>query len=333
MATIKDVAARAGVSVTLVSRYINQKKGVGPESAKRIQDAIDDLHYQPNALARSLVQGETKTIAVLLDHLCSPRLFPFIQGIEEVAFTAGYTPVFLSGAGDPKRKAQIFSEYSSQGLVDGMILYGDLAVDEKNTQSIFNRNLPIACVDCQTEQISGDAIRIDSAQGAYQLARHLLRDHRWVCLFTAEKDSADTKSRITGYGRAVKEISDEDHMHMVDSGWTEEDGYQTMTRLLNKNICPEAVMATSDACAYGVMKALVERGKRIPEDVAVTGFGGEGVTTVDTRLPALTTVQQPMKEIGREAAKMLILRIAQPGLPLEKRYFSSQLVLRRSSRL
>jgi len=333
MATIKDVAARAGVSVTLVSRYINQKKGVGPDSAKRIQDAIDDLHYKPNALARSLVQGETHTIAVLMDDLCSPRLFPFIQGIEEVAFPAGYTPVFLSGGGNIKRKSSIYAGYSSQGIVDGMILYGDLDVTEGTNKDTFTANLPLVRVDCMTEHLSGDRIRFDSAQGAYQTARHLLRDHGWVCLFTADKDSADTKSRITGYGRAVKEISDEDHMHVVESGWTEEDGYNTMNRLLSKGICPEAIMGTSDANAYGVMKALVEHGKRIPEDVAVSGFGGEGVSSVDTRLPALTTLQLPMKEIGKEAAKMLILRIAQPGVPLENRFFSSQLTLRRSSRL
>ncbi len=333
MATIKDVAARAGVSVTLVSRYINQKKGVGEDSARRIQSAIDDLHYKPNALARSLVQGETHTIAVLMDHLCSPRLFPFIQGVEEVAFSAGYTPIFLSASGNAARKSRIFAEYSSRGLVDGMILYGDLDATPESRENYVNNTMPLACVDCAAEHLAGDTIRFDSSQGAYQLARHLLRDRRWVCLFIAEPDSADTRSRISGYGRAVKEISDEDHMHIVNSGWTEEEGYQTMMRLLNKGICPEAVMATNDACAYGVMKALTERGKRIPEDVAVTGFGGDGVQSVDTRLPALTTVQQPMKDIGKEAAKMLILRIAQPGLPLENRFFSSQLVLRRSSHL
>jgi len=330
MATMKDVAARAEVSVTLVSRYINQKKGVGPESAKRIQEAIDELNYKPNALARSLVQGETKTIAVLLDNLCSSRMFPFIQGIEEVVHAAGYTVIFLSGAGDVRRKAQIFNEYS-RGRVDGILVYGELEFDLREDDLRGTTQLPLTFVDSDITFFSGDHVKFDSAQGSYQLARHLLRDRRWVCLFTADKDSRETQNRMNGYARAVREVSDEDHMHMVESGWSEQEGYQTMIRLLSKGICPEAVMAASDDCACGVMKALVEFGKRIPEDVAVTGFGGD-TPVADPRLPALTTIHQPLREIGKEAAKMLLLRISQPGLPLENRYFPSQLSLHRSSR-
>jgi len=330
MATIKDVAARAGVSVTLVSRYINSKKGVGPESAAKIQEAVDALHYRPNQLARSLVQGQTKTIAVLLDTLCNQRYFPLIQGIEEITLPAGYSLVFLSAAADAKRKTALFNEYS-HGRVDGIILYGNLEFDIHKDEIDLSSSLPLSFVDSDIRYLAGDHVSFDAAQGAYQLSRHLLRERGWVCLFTGDKNAKETQERISGYGRAIREISDEDHMHMVESGTSEEEGYNTMRRLLGKNICPQAIMAASDASACGVMKALLEHGKRIPEDVAVTGFGGD-VTVLDSRLPTLTTVQQPMKEIGREAAKMLLLRIAQPGLPLENKFFSSQLVLRRSSR-
>ena len=330
MATIKDVAKQAGVSVTLVSRYINHKKGVGKESAFRIAQAIDELHYQPNQLARSLVQGKTRTIAVLLDSLRNTLFFPLIQAVEEVAGEAGYDVVFLSSNGDAQRKMELFTTYT-HGRVDGLMLYGGLPVLPQEA-GLDVQGTALVTVDAELPGVTADAFAFDARKGAYLVTRSMLRDRKWVSLFAGDPGLTLTQEMQAGYEEAVLEFSNEDHIHVLPCGFEEGQGYGTMRRLLGKGICPQGVLAASDEAAYGVMKALLENGRRVPEDVAVAGFGGLGQGQ-DGKLPALTTVNRPMYAMAHEAARVLLDRIAQPGQPGETRKFEPEVMIRRSTRL
>lgn len=330
MATIKDVAKQAGVSVTLVSRYINHKKGVGKDSALRIAQAIDELHYQPNQLARSLVQGKTRTIAVLLDSLRNTVFFPLIQAVEEAAQESHYDVVFLSSHGDAQRKLELFSAYT-HGRVDGLLLYGGLPGGAAEG-GLEGHSTALAVVDGNWPGEDADCFASDAKQGAYLVTRSLLRDRKWVSFFTGETEMAMTEQMQAGYEQAVLEFSNEDHVHVLSCGFQEEQGYGTMRRLLGKGICPQGILTSSDEAAFGVMRALQEAGRRIPEDVAVAGFGGGGQCP-DPHLPALTTVNRPIYDMTREAVRALLQRIEQPDKPREVQSFEPLLLIRRSTRV
>ncbi|NLG37503.1 MAG: LacI family transcriptional regulator [Clostridiales bacterium] len=326
MATIKDVAKKAGVSITLVSRYINARKGVGAESAKRIAAAIEELGYQPNTLARSLVQGRTRTVAVLMDTLCSESYFPFIEGIEEGLAESEYSAVFLSGS-TVALKQRYFDEFSV-GRVDGMIVSGALPV-ESSQHSAKGRALTL--VDNRIPGLEADIVYFDNRQGAYLLTRHMLRTRQWVCHFSGGERTLAAFEREQGYRQAMVESQGEDHVHIVECGLDKKDGFDTMKRLLGKDLCPEAVLCSTDEVAFGVMQALLEHGKRVPEHVFLAGFGGSS-DPLDPRYPTLTTVALPMHEMGRDAAQLLLARIANPELPMQVREHMPRLLLKRSTR-
>lgn len=326
VATIKDVARKAGVSVTLVSRFINARKGVGPESAQRIASAIEELGYQPNTLARSLVQGRTSTIAVLMDTLCSPSVFPFIEGVEEGLAGTGYDAVFLSGS-TPELKQRYFEEFSV-GRVDGMIVSGALTV-ESSRHSAKGRALTL--VDNRIPGLDADIVYFDNRQGAYLLTRHMLRSRRWVCHFSGGPLLLAATEREEGYRQAMIEAQGEDHVHIVECGLNKQDGFDTMKRLLSKGLCPEAILCATDEAGLGAMQALLEYGRRVPEHVLVAGFGGEN-NMIDPRYPSLTTVSLPLREMGKNAVSMLLSRIANPDLPYQEKVHTPHLLLRRSTR-
>ncbi|MGI5878324.1 MAG: LacI family DNA-binding transcriptional regulator [Christensenellales bacterium] len=326
MATIKDVAKKAGVSITLVSRYINARKGVGAESAQRIAAAIEELGYQPNTLARSLVQGRTGTVAVLMDTLCSESHFPFIEGVEEGLADSGFIPIFLSGS-TIERKQRYFDEFSV-GRVDGMIVIGALSVESSQHSA---RGRALTLVDNRIPGLDADIVYFDNRQGAYLLTRHMLRTRQWICHFSGGERSLAAFEREQGYRQAMLESQGEDHVHVVECGLNKKDGFETMKRLLGKALCPDAVLCSTDEVAFGVIQALLEHGKRVPEHVLVAGFGG-GSDTQDPRYPSLTTVAMPMREMGRDAAQLLLARIANPDLPTQVREHMPRLLLRRSTR-
>lgn len=326
MSTIKDVARRAGVSITLVSRYINGKKGVGAQTAERIREAIDELGYQPNTLARSLVQGRSRAIAVLLDALDNPSYNAFIRNVATHIHAAGYKALFLSGE-TPELKHAYFNEFSL-GPVDGIIVCGMLD-PSKITLSASGR--VVTLVDNQIPELQADCVLFDNRQAAYLLTQHMLRGARWVCFFSGDKRLFPCQEREAGYRQAIEELQGADHVHVVESGMERADGYETMKRLLGKGLCPEGILCCTDEAGMGAMEALLEAGKRVPQHVLVAGFGGSQEVT-DPRLPALTTVGMPLEEMAQEAVELLLARIEDPKRPYQRREHMPRMLLRRSTR-
>lgn len=301
MATIKDVAHEAGVSVTLVSRYINGKPGVGKDSAAAIAAAIEKLRYQPNQLARSLVQGSTRTLAVLLDSLDDPGRFPLLRGIEVACQEKGYYAAFFSAGGDAERKTDILRAYSS-GRVDGVLVQGSA-----NAQTLAEGgvHVPLVAMEGSLAGCSCHRVCIDYRQGGYTLTRHMLGSRSWICLFMGAADDPVAQALAQGYAQAVRDAEGEDRIHQVPCGTAQRDGYETMRRLMGKGILPHGVIACSQAAAMGAMRALLERGRSLPQDMLFAGFGGEEVPQ-SKGYPALTTLRLPWEEIGRQAVELFL---------------------------
>lgn len=326
--TIKDVAQKAGVSVTLVSRYINGKKGVGKENAAAIASAIELLQYRPNQLARALVQGTSHTLAVVVDSLEDPAIFPFIRGVELEARLSEYQPAFYTATGNPERKTELFNACAA-GRADGVICY----------HSVGGARWPLRTSATPAVIVEGTAyghpcprVDVDYVRGGMELTKYMLTLRPWICLMLGTPGDPVAERIAEGYRRAVTEITNVDRIHQVECGSSQTDGYSSMKRLLGKNICPDGIITSSHAAAMGVMRALHEAGKQVPGDMPVAGFGGQE-TMGRLGYPALTTLTVPLQQMARQAVLQLVRQI-EKGLPQERSLLvAPQLLVRESTRL
>lgn len=328
MSTIKDVAQKAGVSVTLVSRYINGKKGVGKETAAAIAGAIEALQYRPNQLARALVQGSSHTLAVVVDSLEDASVFPFIRGAELEARLAGYQAAFYTATGNQERKAELFNACAS-GRADGVICYRPVG-DARWPLCVSGA--PVVIVEGTAYGRAMPRVDVDYVRGGQELTRYMLTLRPWICLMLGTPGDPVAERVAEGYRRAVTEITNADRIHQVECGASQTDGYSAMKRLLGKSICPDGIIASSQAAAMGVMRALKEAGKQVPQDVPVAGFGG-AETVGRLGYPALTTLTTPLQQMARQAVLQLVGRI-EKDLPQEESLLvAPQLLVRESTRL
>lgn len=326
MATIKDVAREAGVSVTLVSRYINGKQGVGKDSAQAIAAAIEYLHYQPNQLARSLVQGSTNTLAVVVDQWDAPNLLQLVAGIEAACREAGYYAAFFCAGGDTSRKKDLIRTFST-GRADGILVLGPA---EGSFLQEVGTSVPVVTIEGSLDGYPCHEIRMDYEAGGYQITRHMLYARPWICLFKGAPDDPVAHAMERGYIQAVREDAGEDRIHRVVCGTSAKDGYTTMHRLMAKGIYPQGILACSQAAAMGAMKALMERGRSIPRDAFVAGFGGEALSAVKG-YPALTTFLPPWEALGRKAVETLLEERTHPNAKAQVYKLVPKLLLRESS--
>lgn len=353
MATIKDVAERCGLSKTLVSRCLNNQKGVGPESRRRIMAAVEELNYRPNAIARSLVLRQTGMLGVVMDDLCSPFFFPVIQGIEAGArgLGKGYDVVFCSGGGDPARKQQQISRLT-QGSVDGLIVYGSFVSDDAIIRQLGQTGFPFVLIENDIAVPDIEKVLIDNRQGAKAAVELLIRQgHRRIVHIGGNLNWKITTDRMQGYCDAMRAND-----LPIDPGMTRfpdftglpvrqevaygisykeeffQCGYAEAKRLLAEGELPEAIFFATDMAAFGAWKAFREAGVRVPEDISLVGFDDENPAFCGYDCPAVTTVRQPLRRAGATAAERLIALIEQPEIGRRQTMLPTELVLRNSSR-
>ena len=208
MATIKDVAARAGVSQTLVSRYINGLVGVGPETSVRIAEAIKELNYRPNILARSLVQRHTYCIGVTVDDLSSTFIVPLISGFEygvsHAPASHEYTVIYTNSCGDyEKKKRQL--NFLTQGHVDGLVVYGSSIVEDALTRRLASSQFPIVLVENDLTDLHVNKVLIDNVGGAFFATEHLIKlGHRRIAHFGGDINMRITLDRMNGFTHAMQ---------------------------------------------------------------------------------------------------------------------------------
>ncbi len=303
MVNIKDVAAQAGVSTSTVSRALSGKTVVDPDTKKRVLQAVRDLNYQPNALAKGLKEGCTKTIGLVIPNLRN-LLFPAaIRGITDVAKKHGYTLV-LCNTDDDLEAEKLDVQNLRKRLVDGLI-FSTATVASSYLLQLKENGYPIVLLIRHLDDAL-DSIIIDNYQGGYQATRFLLeRGYRKIAIINGTMDLDLYRQRFAGYRAALAEmdIPFNDQLVVDDViGW--EDGCQAMLKLLDEGVMPDAVFGTSDPKAMGVIKALKERKLRVPEDVAVIGYDNLDMSQLLD--PPLTTMSQPFYEAGSRAAERLI---------------------------
>ncbi len=331
MATISDVAERAKVSKTLVSRVLNNRTGVGEASRKRILEAIKELNYRPNELARSLVLQKTQTIGIVIDTLCIPYYFDLIKGFEEGGDEEDYNIIFCSGRSDPIIKSK-YINFFTHHRVDGLVIYGSLFSDEGIIRDLAAAGFPFVLIENEIPNLEINNILIDNFGGAYKATEHLIKlGYKKIFHFSGDMNTKVSTERLNGYIRAMQDYGiPMDKDSIIYTQFKEKSGYGNMKHLLKRQTLPDAIFFAADISAFGAIRAITEAGLTVPGDIAITGFDDDIPDSRDIIFPGLTTMKQPLREIGHQSIKLLTRSINNPySKPLSKTY-KTELIIRES---
>jgi LacI family transcriptional regulator len=330
MITIADVAERAGVSKMTVSRVINNSGYISQPTRARVEQAIADLGYIPNALARSLRFKQTRTIALIVTDITNPFFTTVARGVEDMANEQGFSVIFCNTDEAPDEEAQ-YVNVLLQKQVDGLLLVPTGGAAEI-VEFLNDHTVPFVLLDRRVPGVEVDVVRCDSEQGAHDIVRHLLDlGHRRIAALGGSARITSSLDRVNGYRRAMLDagLSQEAHRAYFTS-FTVEGGYQAAQQALAERPGPTAFFATNNFIAIGAMRLLKERGLRVPDDVSVVSFDGLPADMVLD--PFLTVIEQPAYEMGRQATHLLLDRLhgRGPAAPQEI-LIPTELIVRRSS--
>ena len=336
MSSLQDVARRAGVSTSLVSRYINGQTGVSDRSKKKIAAAMKELNYEPNAIARSLVTRRTMTIGVVMDTLCEPYFFPLIEGLEEASDHTDYDLVFSSGRKNVKTK-QNAVRYFMQGRADGVLLYGSWMEDDKIIQSLARQSFPFVVVENTFPALNINNISLNSAFGSGAAVDHLIAcGCRNICHVGGDMQHRVSLDRQEGFIAAMQRhgITVSSEM-LIQADFDVQGSYRIMKEYLASRqsaALPDAFYCGSDNTAYGTIMALEEAGIHVPDDIMVVGFDDDQPPRGYPYAP-LTTLSQPLREMGKKALEVLLNQIDCPDAPPKQVVYYPELIVRGTTRM
>jgi LacI family transcriptional regulator len=330
MATIKDVAALAGISYTTVSHVVNKTRPVSEEVRIKVEAAIKSLDYVPSAVARSLKAKTTATIGLLVPNSLNPYFAELARGIEDYCERNGYC-VILCNSDDNPDKQRSYLRVLLEKRIDGLIV-ASAGGDAGLAEGLAGVRTPMVIVDRGLEGVNADLVRIDHEYGAYLATRHLLElGHRDIATIGGPATTSVAQMRLAGYCRALQEAGVEvPRERMLESDFTSTGGYSAAATLLANNP-PSAIFAGNDMIGIGVLRAAAELNIRVPSELSVIGF--DDIQMSRYVYPALTTVGQSILQLGEMAAGVLLRRIATPHMATAQRIVTPSIVLRESTAL
>lgn len=328
MATIKDVAALAGISYTTVSHVLNKTRPVSEEVRLKVEAAIQRLDYVPSAVARSLKAKTTATIGLLVPNSLNPYFAELARGIEDYCERNGYC-VILCNSDDNPDKQRSYLRVLLEKRIDGLIV-ASAGGDSGLAQGLAGVRTPMVIVDRGLEGLDADLVRIDHEYGAYLATRHLLQlGHRDIASIGGPAHTRVAQMRLAGFCRALKEAGVQvPTERMIESDFTSTGGYNAAAVLLASNP-PTAIFAGNDMMGIGALRAAAERNIRVPSELSVIGF--DDIQMSRYVYPALTTVGQSILQLGEMAAQVLLRRIAAPQLATDQQIVTPSIVLREST--
>jgi LacI family transcriptional regulator len=307
MPTLHDVARAAGVSIATVSATINQSAYVSPELQARVHTAIKELGYHPDGIARSLKKRSTQTLGLIISDISNPFFTALVRGIEDAANARGYA-LILCNTDECLEKERGYIRLLWSRRVDGLIM-APAGAREDYQRSDLEGGIPLVFIDRKLSGISADAVVVDNVGGARQAVEYLLRlGHRRIAAITGLPHISTTHERIEGYRQALESAGLRvDPTLMVCGNSRLEGGYQAARTLLALPRRPTAFFATNNLMAIGLMRAVAECGLRCPVDLSVACF--DDFEWASVFHPRLTTVAQPIYDMGVKAAELLFARL------------------------
>ena len=304
-ATIRDVARLAGVSVATVSRFFNNAALLAPDTAERVRQAMESLHFVPHPVARNLATSRTNTIGLLLLDIGGSFYTPLLRGIERVSSEAGFDLLIHStrsshGSQNPRRA---LTEHNT----DGLLIFID-ALDTRELSRLNQIGFPVVLMhQSSPPDLNIPTVTIENMVGTRQVIEHLIVEHnrRHIVFLRGPEGNEDSEARAKGYRSALKKHNIAFDPSLVKvGGYESEIAYQVIVDLIRQQVDFDAVFTGDDDSAIGVLQALKEFGIEVPTQVSVAGFDDSIFARLLT--PSLTTVRAPIEEVGSEAVKQLI---------------------------
>lgn len=325
--TIKDVAKHANVAISTASRVINDSGYVSEKTRQRVEQAIRELGYVPNSIARSLKQKQTFSIGLIVTDIGNPFYAELAQAVERAARERGYSVLLTNTDGKASQEKDCVTVLAAK-QVDGIIWYSP--INEDLVDAVMrDAGITVVVITGKERHMGHHTIRIDDQLGAFEAVNHLITlGHTRIGYIAEPDDPKFPQERMKGYRRALTEAGITCDEHLIVRGtYQEGSGLKAIRVLLGLKEPPTAVFCANDLMAIEAMQYARRKGLRIPEDLAVVGF--------DDTKPAclhgidLTTVAQPTYEMGREGAKLLISSLAKP-LSSRQLLLRPTLVIRKS---
>jgi LacI family transcriptional regulator len=307
MSTIKDVAERAGVSITTVSHVINDTRFVSEDLQKRVYDAMRELDYHPNTLARSLRSGRTKTIGLIVPDISNLFFAEVARKIEDRGLEHGYS-VILCNTDDEGSKESEYINVLIAKQVDG-IIFISAGFRGENLQKPLSNKIPIVIADRDIVEVPADVVLVNNRQGGYLATSYLIGlGHKRIACISGPSRLTPSAQRIEGYRQALKEAGLEENGSLEIAGnFRYQGGESAMLKLLDGSDQPTAVFACNDMMALGAMRAINNHGLRVPKDFSLVGF--DDIPISECVYPSITTIAQPIKQMADIVVDYLVERI------------------------
>lgn len=327
--TIKDVAKKAKVSVATVSRVVNNLPGYSEKTKEKVLKAIEELGYKPNAVARGLVSKRTKTIGVLFPNVSSMFASEILNGIEDTAHELDHSVIVCNTDSNGIRTMK-YLQVLNEKRVDG-IIYTSEALTEEYYQAISALQIPVVLVSTASYRYPLPYIKVDDKHAAYSATEYLIKNgHRKIGMISGTKDDPIAGTpRVEGYKQALKDngIAIDEKRIAYGNDFGHQTGLTCMEQLIK--IAPEvtAIFAASDEIAIGALSAAYKLGIKIPEEISIIGY--DNLKIAEMSIPPLTTVEQPLYEMGQMASKML-LNMLETGEMLENRIMPHKIIERKT---
>jgi DNA-binding LacI/PurR family transcriptional regulator len=303
--TIKDIARQAGVSHTTVSRALHHSPLISEDTTQRIQAIALELNYHPSVAARSLKTNRTQALGVIVSHIDDPFFSEILQGIDDVAQANGYS-LFIAASQHDLGREKAIMQTMREHRVDGVILCSPRFAREL-AHPLYSPEIPLVAINNQAVDDYHYSIYHDDVDGAQQASTHLIHlGHRQIAFLGDSTSGRTTQERLTGYRQTMLSAGleiYEAYIHLVPgSGLLQ--GYEAANYFLGLEHVPSALLCYNDMMAVGVLKRLHQERIRVPEDISVTGF--DNIAVSEYTSPPLTTIDQPKRFLGAEAARMML---------------------------
>ena len=327
MASIKDVARHANVSISTVSHVVNRTRFVSDKARADVEAAIRALGYVPSAVARSLKSNTTKTLGMLIPNCSNPYFAEIVRSVEDHCFASGYTLILCNTDDEPRRQS-VYLQVLAEKRVDGLIIISTGEASDLH-DLLQGLTTPTVLLDREVTHVHCDLVETAHLQGGQMATEHLVaRGHRRIACIGGPADLSPSAQRIQGWRNALAAAALADDL-LWHSDFSSQGGFNAMQEILQSGQQPTAVFVCNDLMGIGALSAAHEAGLRIPQDLSVIGF--DDIELARFTSPPLTTIVQPKQRIGRLAVDMLLERIQGGRTDTKQVLLQPELVVRAST--
>src|SRR5690625_1032903 len=328
MPTIRDVARKAGVSVATVSRVINNKGKIADDTKKTVLEAIDELSYKPNIVARGLSTRRSYAVAFILPTITNPFFPEMAKAVEDVARENGYK-VLLCNTDDRRDILKDYLHTLGSQYIDGIII-NSLNLVKEDLEELSQMGIPVVMMDRVLEDQNFTSITVNNREGGRMATEHLLDvGCKRVAHISGLETDFNAQYRLWGYRDIVSEKPWFDPSWIGQAEFSVQSGYEVAKEIFTRHNDVDGIFCSNDLIAIGALKAASEWGKSVPNDLAIVGFDGIGMSGLT--IPGITTIQQLVYYMGELAMKELLKKIEEKDAEAKHYELGVELVLREST--